>query len=79
MTVRVKIDSEGRLQLPKKVRKQLGDTVVLKETPEGYLMLPEKTFVVEEFKKLINSEPRRTGKPEFWSPQEMKAIWKKKV
>jgi len=29
----------------------------------------------KEFKKLISKPPRRTGKPENPSPEEMKAIW----
>lgn len=78
--LRAKIDSKGRLHLPAQIRKQLGDAVVLKKTLEGYLLFPEKQAIfLEEFKKLISSEPRRTGKPEFLSPQEMKAIWKTKA
>jgi len=38
----------------------------------------EKIFL-DEFRKVISSEPKRTGKPECPSPEKMKAIWKTKA
>jgi hypothetical protein len=49
--------------------------VVLKKTPEGYLIVPFQ----EEFRRLITRTPRRTGTPKFLSPEEMKKIWEPKV
>jgi bifunctional DNA-binding transcriptional regulator/antitoxin component of YhaV-PrlF toxin-antitoxin module len=78
--VHLKIDSKGRLCIPAEIRDQIGNVAVLKKTPEGYLIVPGKqTDFLEEFRKVITSEPRRTGKPKLASPEEMKSIWRKKV
>jgi hypothetical protein len=34
---------------------------------------------LEQFRKLITTEPVRTGKPKNLSPEEMKRIWEPKV
>ena len=75
--VTVKVDSKGRICIPAEIREEIGDTVTIKKTQQGYLLLPgkQKDFL-EEFKKLITSEPHRTGKPECWPPEKMKSIWK---
>jgi DNA-binding transcriptional regulator/RsmH inhibitor MraZ len=74
----LKIDSKGRLRIPAEIREQIGDNATLKKTPEGYLIVPgKKEDFMQEFQKAITSEPRRTGKPEFWSPKKMKSIWSK--
>jgi len=78
--VHLKVDSKGRLCIPAEIREQIGDVAVLKKTPKGYLLLPgERKDFLEEFRKVITSEPRRTGKPKFASPKEMKAIWRTKA
>ncbi len=41
--ITVKIDAEGFMTLPEELRKELGDYITLKKTPQGYLMLPAKT------------------------------------
>jgi hypothetical protein len=47
--------------------------------PEGFLILPsKKEDPVEELHKIIKSKHKRTGKPEHWTPEQMKAIWKGK-
>ena len=72
----VKIDSEGRLCLPPAVRRQLGKHPTLKKTPEGYLIISSKQDdFLGEFRKVVTSNHSRTGKPENWSPKEMKSIW----
>jgi bifunctional DNA-binding transcriptional regulator/antitoxin component of YhaV-PrlF toxin-antitoxin module len=74
--IAVKIDSRGRMCIPAEIRKEIGDTFTLKKTPKGYLIIPGKSEdSLEEFKKLINSEPKRKGKPKLASPEEMKSIW----
>jgi len=60
--INLKIDSKGRLYIPAEIRKEIGDTATLKKTSE-------------EFRKVITSEPRRTGQPECCSPEKMKSIW----
>jgi bifunctional DNA-binding transcriptional regulator/antitoxin component of YhaV-PrlF toxin-antitoxin module len=78
--VHLKIDSKGRLCIPAEIRDEIGSVAVLKKTRKGYLLLPgKKEDFLEEFRKLITSEPRRRGKPKFLSPKEMKAIWRTKA
>jgi bifunctional DNA-binding transcriptional regulator/antitoxin component of YhaV-PrlF toxin-antitoxin module len=78
--VHLKIDSKGRLCIPPEIREHIGDVVVLKKTSEGYLIIPGKpTDFLEEFRKVISSEPKRKGKPKLVSPEEMKSIWRTKV
>ena len=73
----LKIDSKGRICIPAEIREEIGDTATLKKTPEGYLIIPGKREdFLEEFKKLITSEPKRKGKPKLASPEEMKSIWR---
>jgi bifunctional DNA-binding transcriptional regulator/antitoxin component of YhaV-PrlF toxin-antitoxin module len=74
--INLKIDSKGRLYIPAEIRKEIGDTATLKKTSEGYLIIPGKREeFLEEFRKVITSEPRRTGQPECCSPEKMKSIW----
>jgi bifunctional DNA-binding transcriptional regulator/antitoxin component of YhaV-PrlF toxin-antitoxin module len=74
--VHLKIDSKGRLYIPADIREQIGDIVMLKKTSEGFLIVPGKPQnFVEEFRKVITSEPPRTGKPENWPPSKMKTVW----
>lgn len=73
----VKIDSKGRLCIPAEIREEIGDTAILKKTPEGYLLIPGKREdFLEEFKKLITSEPKRKGKPKLATPEDMKSVWR---
>ena len=60
--INLKIDSKGRLYIPAEIRKEIGDTATLKKTSEGYLIIPGKREeFLEEFRKVITSEPHRTG------------------
>ena len=73
----VKVDSKGRICIPAEIRAEIGDTALIKKTPEGYLIIPGKRGdFLDEFKKLITSEPKRKGKPKLASPEEMKSIWR---
>lgn len=76
--VKIKIDSKGRFCIPAEIREAIGDTVTLKKTSEGYLIVPgEREDFLAEFKKAVISKHCRTGKPEGWSPEKMKSIWSK--
>jgi bifunctional DNA-binding transcriptional regulator/antitoxin component of YhaV-PrlF toxin-antitoxin module len=73
--IRLKIDSKGRLCIPSQIREEIGETAILKKTAEGYLIIPGKLAdFLEEFRKVISSEPKRRGKPKLVSPEEMKSI-----
>ena len=75
--VTVKVDSKGRICIPAEIREEIGKTAIIKKTPQGYLIIPGKREdFLEEFKKLITSEPKRKGKPRLASPEEMKSIWR---
>ncbi|MCJ7610447.1 hypothetical protein MUP00_12425 [Candidatus Bathyarchaeota archaeon] len=74
--VHLRIDSKGRLCIPPEMREQIGDSAILKKTPEGFLLIPgQPTSFLDEFRRVIASEPPRTGTPENWTPSRMKSIW----
>ncbi|MEM3442600.1 MAG: hypothetical protein QXM86_01890 [Candidatus Bathyarchaeia archaeon] len=74
--VHIKVDAKGRLYIPADIRGQIGDAATLKKTKEGFLIVPGKPRnFMEEFRKVITSEPPRTGKPENWAPSKMKNVW----
>jgi bifunctional DNA-binding transcriptional regulator/antitoxin component of YhaV-PrlF toxin-antitoxin module len=75
--VTVKVDSKGRICIPAEIREEIGDVATIKKTKEGYLIVPGKREdFLEEFQKLISSQPRRKGKPKLASPEEMKSTWR---
>ena len=72
---RLKVDSKGRILLPREIRDELGDIVVIEKTDDGFI-LKRGEFIdfLKEFKRVITSEPPRTGRPENWPPSKMKKI-----
>lgn len=75
--VLVKVDSKGRISIPGEFREELGSVVILRRTRKGILLAPGKARdFMDEFRRVVLSEPRRTGIPENPSAKEMKAIWK---
>ena len=38
----VKVDSKGRICIPAEIREEMGDTITIKKTQRGYLLLPGK-------------------------------------
>jgi bifunctional DNA-binding transcriptional regulator/antitoxin component of YhaV-PrlF toxin-antitoxin module len=79
MPVVTKVDSKGRIVLPREMRESLGGTVELESQGKGVVVLRSRAGKIntkrEEFKKLISKPPRRTGKPENPSPEVIKSIW----
>ena len=74
--VELKMDSKGRICLPPDIREEMGDTVIATKTSKGILIKAgRRKGFLEEFNKLITTEPKRTGKPENWSPEKMRDIW----
>ena len=69
------MDSKGRILLPREVREELGDVVILERAEGGFVLRrgSSRDFL-EEFKRVITAEPPRTGEPENWLPSKMKKI-----
>jgi bifunctional DNA-binding transcriptional regulator/antitoxin component of YhaV-PrlF toxin-antitoxin module len=66
MEVQLKVDSKGRICLPSEMREDMGDIVVAKKTSKGVLIQKgEKSDFLDEFKRVISSEPKRG-----WGTQE---------
>jgi len=70
-----RIDSKGRLVIPEDLREDFGQMVVVKKTEEGILLRPTKAKT-SKLERILDSKPRRTGKPENPKPEEMKLAWK---
>ncbi len=74
------LDAKGRVVIPLEFREHLGGRVLFRKTEEGVLLIPGEEEEEEDFAKnflrMIEAGPRRTGKPTFPSPAEMKSIWK---
>ncbi len=89
MTIRsvsssARVDSKGRILLPPDLRNELdigpGDSVSLKRTRVGLILTPtRKSDYFAKLKQMLETPPKRTGKPENPSPAEMKKIWKDAV
>jgi len=72
---RLKVDFKGRILLPREIRDELGDIVVIEKTDDSFILKRgELIDFLKEFKRIITSEPPRTGRPENWSPSKMKKI-----
>ncbi len=39
----------------------------------------KKEDPTEELRRIIKSKHKRTGKPENWTPEQMKSIWKEEL
>ncbi|MEM4658146.1 MAG: AbrB/MazE/SpoVT family DNA-binding domain-containing protein [Candidatus Methanosuratincola sp.] len=74
----VKMDSKGRTRIPPEMREGLGGTVEPKNTPKGIIVSPaeESPEFLEEYRTTLLSDPPKTGQPENWSSERIKAIWK---
>ena len=77
-----KLDSKGRISLPREIREMVGDVVEMKPVGNNRVLLQradvrmsKKKNETADFIELNDKEPKRTGKPENPSPNEMKSIW----
>jgi len=74
----IKVDAKGRVVIPQSVRERLeikeGTLILVEEREDGVLLRPvrEKKKKIEDFYSL---EVKRTGKPEWATPKEIKSIW----
>lgn len=77
-----RVDSKGRVSLPREIHEILGDMVELKPVGTQSVLLQRAKSSINKrksemanFAELLDKEPRRTGKPENPSADEMKSIW----
>lgn len=76
--MKIKVDTKGRVVIPQSVREKMGITegtlISVEEREDGILLRPihEKRRTIEDFYSL---EMKRTGKPEWATPKEIKSIW----
>ncbi len=58
MDLQLKVDSKGRICIPRELREEIGDVVTLKKTMEGFIIIPSKPVgFIEEFRKNHNFGP----------------------
>lgn len=73
------VDQRGRVLIPEDVREGTGldeGTVVKVETQgDGILIKPIRKSK-RSWKQLCGVVPKRTGKPEWPTPEEIKSIWR---
>ena len=75
------VDSKNRITIPRDVRDKLGikhGTILEIQESKGKLIIRKKkdaTAELEKINNILKTPPRRTGKPENWPPNKMKAIW----
>ncbi|MGA2874743.1 MAG: AbrB family transcriptional regulator [Nitrososphaerales archaeon] len=77
-----KLDSKGRVSLPREIREIVGDVVEMKPIGNMSVLIQradvrtnKRKNEAVDFVELNDKEPKRTGKPENPSPKEMKSIW----
>lgn len=79
----VRVDEKGRVRIPKDFAEDMGESIMIRKTSEGLLLLPvdksEEEDFLTTFRRVITSEPERTGKPRNPPPARMKRIWKERV
>jgi AbrB family looped-hinge helix DNA binding protein len=72
------IDAKGRVVIPSLIRKRLGieeeTPLLIEERKHGVLLKPilKKKKRIEDF---FGLKVKRTGKPEWITPKEIKSIW----
>lgn len=55
-----KIDSKGRLYIPKKIRKKLGNEVYLVEMDDGIIVIPKPKDPLKELEEIGKSLPDKS-------------------
>jgi len=71
------MDAKGRVMIPQLIRKKLGVgegiPLLIEEREQGVLLKPmRKKKKIEDF---FGLKVKRTGKPEWTTPREIKSIW----
>ena len=72
------IDERGRVLIPSEFRAKLGlseGTVVEVEQDEKAVLITPVRKKLRSWASLSGFKPKRTGKPEWPTPEEIKSIW----
>ncbi|MGH9919435.1 MAG: AbrB/MazE/SpoVT family DNA-binding domain-containing protein [Nitrososphaerales archaeon] len=74
------VDERGRVLIPQELREEMGldeGTVVKLERGKGRTIqiAPLKSGKRLSWKDVKGTKPKRTGKPEWPTPEEIKSIW----
>jgi AbrB family looped-hinge helix DNA binding protein len=72
------VDERGRVLIPQELRLELGfaeGTVVDLEKSEGGVIMKAARRKRSSWKDLSGTKPKRTAKPEWPTPEEIKSIW----
>ena len=73
------VDQRGRVLIPEDIRGVTGleeGTVVKVETQEDGIVIKPIRRSKRSWKELCGLVPKRTGKPEWPTPEEIKNIWR---
>ena len=73
------VDQRGRVLIPEDIRESTGleeGTVVKVETQEEGIVIKPIRRSKRSWKELCGLAPKRTGKPEWPTPEEIKNIWR---
>lgn len=80
-----KVDHKGRVSLPREIHEILGDEVELRPLGKTRVLLTRADKGTKKMNKrsndlvrLLDKQPKRTGRPENPSPEKMKSIWNPK-
>jgi AbrB family looped-hinge helix DNA binding protein len=72
------VDARGRILIPQQLREDLGLTegvVVELQEEKGTIIITPVKRERPTWKELNGIKPKRTGKPEWPTPEEIKSIW----
>ena len=73
------VDQRGRVLIPEDIREDSGldeGTIVRVETQEEGIVIRPVRKTKRSWKQLCGITPKRTGKPEWPTPAEIKNIWR---
>ncbi len=72
------VDQRGRVLIPEEIREGAGldeGTIVKVERQEDAIVIKPVRKSKRTWKQLCGLTPKRTGKPEWPTPEEIKSIW----
>ncbi len=73
------VDERGRVLIPEDIRESaglLGGTVVAIEKEKDRVVIKPLGKAKRKWRQLCGLVPKRTGKPEWPTPEEIKSIWR---